>query len=87
MNSVTIIGIVASICTATSMIPQLTKLIAEKKANEISVLMLAILFIGISCWIIYGILKMDWIIITSNSFSILVNFALTILTIKYKNKD
>ena len=84
MNTVTIVGLVASVCTGLSLVPQLIKLIKEKKASDISVYMLVILFAGVGCWVIYGFLKKDWIIIISNSFSFVVNMALTILTIKYK---
>ena len=84
MNRVTIVGLVASVCTGLSLVPQLIKLIKEKKASDISVYMLIILFVGLGCWVVYGFLKKDWIIIISNSFSFVVNMALTILTIKYK---
>ena len=84
MNRVTIVGLVASVCTGLSLVPQLIKLIKEKKASDISVYMLVILFAGVGCWVVYGFLKKDWIIIISNSFSFVVNMALTILTIKYK---
>lgn len=86
VSVVTIIGTVASVGTALSMLPQLTKLIKEKKAEDISLYMLFVLFLGVSCWIVYGILKNDWIIIISNSFSFVVNLALTVLTLKYKAK-
>ena len=86
VSVVTIIGTVASVGTALSMLPQLTKLIKEKKAEDISLYMLFVLFLGVSCWIVYGILKNDWIIIISNSFSFVINLALTVLTLKYKAK-
>ena len=82
----TIIGIIASIFTGISMLPQLIKILKEKKAKNISVLMLVIMFLGISGWIYYGILKKDYIIIISNSFSFIVNTILMFLTIKYKTK-
>ena len=84
MNTVTIVGLVASVCTGMSLVPQLIKLIKEKKASDISVYMLVILFVGVGCWVFYGFLKKDWIIIISNSFSFVINMALTVLTIKYK---
>ncbi len=84
---VTVVGIVASIGTAMSMVPQLTKMIKEKKAGDISINMLIVLFAGIGSWIIYGVLKSDWIIIISNSFSFVVNLLLTTLTLKYKSKN
>ncbi len=86
VSVVTVIGIVASVGTAMSMLPQLTKLIKEKRAENISLYMLFVLFLGVSCWIVYGILKKDWIIIVSNSFSLIINVILTVLAINYKKK-
>jgi MtN3 and saliva related transmembrane protein len=86
MDVVTVIGIVASAGTGMSMLPQLTKLIKEKKADNISLNMLLVLFVGVGCWIVYGILKKDWIIIISNSFSLIINIVLTVLALRYKKK-
>ena len=86
MQTVTIIGILASIFTGISMLPQLLKVVKEKKAKDVSVLMLAILFVGVGSWIYYGVLKKDLIIIISNSFSLLINTILIFLTVKYKKK-
>lgn len=87
MNMISIIGICASIFTATSLIPQLVKLLKEKKAENVSLGMLAVLFIGLGFWVYYGVLKADWIIIISNSFSFIVNIFLAGFAIKYKNKS
>lgn len=84
MDIVNITGIGASIFTAASLIPQLIKLIREKKAEDISVGMLAVLFTGLVLWILYGIQKEDLIIIVANSFSLLVNIITLILTLKFK---
>ena len=86
MDLTTGIGIGASIFTATSLLPQLIKLLKEKKAEDISLGMLAILFIGLALWIYYGCLKKDWIIIISNSFSMAINLITAGVSIKYKNK-
>ena len=81
----TIIGVAASVFTATSLLPQLIKLIKEKKTQGVSVLMLVVLFTGLALWIVYGILKSDWIIVVSNSFALIVNFLIGVLTIRYKS--
>ncbi len=83
----TIIGIIASSATAASMIPQLIKIVREKKAEDVSLLMPFILLGGLCCWVWYGLLKNDWIIIISNSFSVLVNVGIVIATVKYKTKS
>ena len=84
MNEITIIGLVASVLTGASMLPQLIKLIKEKKAREISLVMLFVLISGLSCWIVYGVMKEDWILVGANSFSWLVTALIIIFSIKYK---
>ena len=82
-----ILGLIAGVLTAGSMLPQLVKIIKEKKANDLSLGMLAVLNTGMCLWIYYGVLREDWPIIVTNSFSLLLNFAVVIFSIKYKQKD
>jgi len=51
MNTETIIGIAASACTAASLIPQLAKVLKEKKAENVSLVMLVVLFVGLGLWV------------------------------------
>jgi MtN3 and saliva related transmembrane protein len=81
------IGIGAGVCTALSLLPQLFKIIKNKKANDISYFMLFILLAGLGGWIWYGILKKDYPIIITNSFSLLVNLLIIGFSVKYKNKN
>lgn len=69
-------GVAASAFTAASLIPQLVKVLKERKAESISLGMLLILFVGLGLWVYYGMLKSDLIIIISNSFSFVVNILL-----------
>ena len=84
MTTPTMIGIAASALTGASMLPQLVKLLKEKKAKDISLLMLIVLFAGLVGWVIYGVLKKDWIIIASNGFSLVVNIMMIFFAVKYK---
>ena len=79
-----IIGIAASACTAIAAIPQLLKLLKEKKADNISLGMLLTLISGLGLWVAYGWSKSDWIIIISNSISLLLNTSVLILAVRYK---
>jgi MtN3 and saliva related transmembrane protein len=85
MDVESMVGIGASAFTAISLVPQLVKVFKEKEAENVSLGMLAVLFCGLSLWIYYGIIKRDYIIITSNSVSLLLNIILTIVSVKYKN--
>ncbi len=80
------IGIAAGIFTAASMLPQLVKIVREKKANDISIPMLLILITGLLLWIFYGIVKNDLPLIVTNAFSFLVNSLLVFFSLKYKKK-
>lgn len=84
MNLETIVGLFASLFIGLSLIPQLIKLLKEKRGDQISMGMLSVLIVGQILWVIYGVMKQDWIIIVSNSFSALINLAIIVLSIKYK---
>lgn len=80
----TYIGIGAGILTAVSLLPQLIKTVKEKKAEAISYGMLFTLLAGLAGWIAYGIMKNDYPIIITNSFSFIINGLITIFSLKYK---
>jgi MtN3 and saliva related transmembrane protein len=87
MDHITIIGIIASVFTGTSLLPQLFKLVKDKETAGLSYGMLAVLFIGLGFWVYYGILRDDWIIIISNTFSLLVNMTIAILSWVYTHQQ
>lgn len=79
-----IVGISAGICTGVSLIPQLIKLVKNKKAEDISLFYLCILFIGLGFWLWYGILRDDIPIMVTNGFSLIINGIIIVLGMKYK---
>lgn len=83
MDKMFLIGIIAGILTSASMVPQLIKIIKEKDAQNVSLIMIIVLTSGVSLWIYYGILREDWPIIVTNCFSVLVNTLILIFRIKY----
>jgi MtN3 and saliva related transmembrane protein len=84
MSGITILGIGASLCTATASIPQLYKIIKFKKAEDISVVMLLVLVVGLGLWVGYGALKKDFIIMIANAIPFIVNVLILILSLRYK---
>jgi MtN3 and saliva related transmembrane protein len=83
---VQILGIGAGICTSVSLLPQLVKLFKTKKAEDISLFYLIILFVGVCLWIWYGILRQDIPIIATNAFTLILNLAILVLGIRYKKQ-
>lgn len=81
-----LVGLTAGICTSVSLLPQLIKLLRHKKAEDISLFYLGILFIGLGLWIWYGLLRKDIPIMVTNGFSLVINGVIIVLGIKYKKK-
>lgn len=84
LNTIGVIGIVAGIFTSTSLLPQLIKILKEKKVEGLSMTMFLSLLIGIILWVVYGILRDDWPIIVTNSFSVVLNLFILVLKFKYR---
>ena len=81
------VGIIAGVLTGLSLLPQLIKVIREKKSESVSLLMLIVLLAGLAGWVWYGILKNDYPIIITNSFSFLTNLSIIILTAIYRQRS
>ena len=83
-NFIEIVGLAAGICTALSLLPQIIKIVKEKKAQDISLFYLIVLLCGLGLWTYYGFLKDDIPIIATNIFSMLLNIIVIILGAIYK---
>jgi MtN3 and saliva related transmembrane protein len=84
LNTTGIIGVVAGLFTACSLLPQLIKIIKEKRVEDLSTGMFVTLMLGLMLWVIYGIRRDDLPIIATNCFSLLLNVCILILRFKYK---
>ncbi len=87
MNQDTItqtIGIVAGICTGISLLPQLIKILREKKDQGLSIFYLIVLLAGLILWIVYGVLRKDTPIIATNALSLVLNVATFTANTYYK---
>lgn len=87
MDITQVTGFIAGIFTGVSLLPQLLKIIKEKKTEDISTWMLLILMGGLILWIVYGILINNWPIIITNAFSLLVNIVILVLRHKFGSNN
>jgi len=86
MDFIQIIGLIAGICTASSVIPQLVTTIKKKKAEQVSLGMFLVLMFGNGLWVYYGISKADIPIIATNVLSICLNLVMLFLKFKYNRR-
>ena len=81
-----IIGYTAALVTTFCLLPQLYKIIVDKKSEGISVLTYGILLSGQTLWVIYGILIDDKIVICANLISGLLSLLIIILVNIYTTR-
>jgi MtN3 and saliva related transmembrane protein len=78
-----LIGISAPIFSLWSTVPQISKSLRTKKTDDVSKWLIISLIVGLSLWMIYGILKGDIVIASANAIGVTLNIILFSLKIKY----
>jgi len=79
-----VVGLAAGVCTAISLLPQLIKIVREKRAEQLSLFYLFTLLVGLGLWIAYGCLRSDLPIVLTNIVSAALNISVIILSVKYR---
>jgi MtN3 and saliva related transmembrane protein len=79
-----ILGLVAASLTTLAYIPQVVKTWKSKSSKDLSLKMLLTFCIGVTLWLIYGVLEKDTPIIIANSVTLLLAFTLLFFKFKFK---
>ncbi|MFH1450586.1 MAG: SemiSWEET family transporter [archaeon] len=75
------VALLAVILTNLGLLSQIIRGFRTKKLDDLSYWMMALLDIGIFCWLVYGLHIKDWFIIGANIIG--VAFISMLLTMKY----
>jgi len=62
----TYVGAGAAFLSSLSYIPQVRKAWPRGSTTDLSLTMLAVLTCGLSLWIVYGVIRADWVIVAAN---------------------
>lgn len=84
MNFITILGLIAAVCTTTSLMPQTIKIIKTKHTKDLSLGMYILMVAGVLLWLIYGIILKNLPLIAANGISMVFSSTILYLKIKYK---
>lgn len=87
MEFIEIVGIVAGLCTAGALIPQVVITLRKKQASDVSVGMFIVMLSGNALWAWYGVDKSDAAIIGTNLVSFSLNVVMLVLKFRYKDNE
>ena len=76
------VGVAAGLCSMSSFIPQIIKILRERDAESVSLRMYIVTVTGFCLWIAYGALQGSWPIWLSNAVNL--SLAATILALKLR---
>jgi MtN3 and saliva related transmembrane protein len=82
---INVIGTGAALCTITSFVPQIIKIIRERDASSVSLRMYALTVGAFSLWTTYGLMLGAWPLVAANSVSL--TLAVTALICKWRFRD
>ncbi len=80
---VNLVGVAAGLCSMASFVPQVFKILREKRAEGVSLTTYAITVAGFVLWIGYGVMLGSWPVAVSNSVSLLLSGAILLLRWRY----
>ena len=76
------VGVGAALCSMTSFVPQIIKIVRERDASSVSLRMYAVTVTGFGLWITYGVMIGSWPVAGSNAVCLVLSA--TILTLKWR---
>jgi MtN3 and saliva related transmembrane protein len=77
-----VIGTGAALCSMTSFVPQILKIVRERDASSVSLRMYAVTVTGFTLWIAYGVMTRAWPIVGANTVCLILSAV--ILTLKWR---
>jgi MtN3 and saliva related transmembrane protein len=84
MDIITLLGFIAASLTTFSFLPQLLAVVKTRHTKDISLGMYILFSLGISMWLIYGIMRQDVVIISANTITLAFSTIILIYKLKYK---
>ena len=83
MDTAQLVGFVAGFLTTIAFIPQVLKIWKSKSAKDVSLRTYSALTIGLSLWLIYGVLLVEPAIILWNAVTLVLATAILLMKIRY----
>ena len=87
IEPITVLGLVAACITTASFLPQVLKLWRTKSAGDVSVSTFGMISLGVSTWLVYGLILGDLPIILANGSTLIMSLSVVILARRYRRLE
>jgi MtN3 and saliva related transmembrane protein len=84
---VDVVGVGAGLCSMTSFVPQIVKILREKRVQDVSLRMYVVTVTGFILWIAYGALLGSWPVWASNTVNLALAGTILALKLRYGEGD
>jgi MtN3 and saliva related transmembrane protein len=79
-----LLGLIAGACTTIAFLPQVIKTWKERSAKGLSLSMFSIFCVGVTLWLVYGIIEQDIPVIAANLATLLLASTLLFFKLRFK---
>src|ERR1700749_649888 len=86
MQTATLLGAFAALCSTISFTPQAIKISRTRETKDISVWMYALTVTGFAAWAVYGAMLSQWPLVASNSICFLLSAFILLMTLLPRSK-
>ncbi len=86
MNTVDILGLVATSFTTSSFVPQVWRTWKTRDVSGISLPTYIIITIGLALWLVYGLLKNDLPLVVANAMMMVLTSAITLMKLTFGSR-
>jgi MtN3 and saliva related transmembrane protein len=77
------LGTLAAFCTTVCWIPQVLKVLRDKRTEGISLLTQSIFTFGVALWAAYGVFLDDWPLLLANVTTLLLSLAILVSKLRF----
>lgn len=83
MTSLDLLGLIATCFTTSSFVPQVWRTWKTRDVSGISLASYAVITVGLTLWLAYGLLRDDLPLVVANSVMVVLTAAITLMKIRY----
>lgn len=83
MDSTTLVGTIAAICTTVAFFPQVARIRRTKHTADLSLIMYVIFSFGVLSWMIFGFLTKSAPVVIANGVTFLLSLYIISMKLKY----